>query len=107
MTKNPTSTVVCSEHFSPDDFTLPLGYGGGKVSVRRRLRPGVVPSVFSFSSSKSSHRPTPAMRRSDAEARLALVALPKFGPMTALQSCEDDLKAARSKINECHKTITH
>ena len=25
------STVVCSEHFSPDNFTLPLGYGGGKV----------------------------------------------------------------------------
>ena len=97
--------MVCSEHFSPDDFTLPLGYGGGKVSVRRRLRPGVVPSVFSFSSSKSSHRPTPAMRRSDAEARLALVALPKFGPMTALQSCEEDLKAARNTLNERDETI--
>lgn len=98
------STVVCSEHFTEDDFTLPASSPVGYGRARRRLKSGAVPSVFSFSA-KRCKRVSPTERLSTADARLALLSLPKFGPMTALESCDADLRMAKSTVDELERDV--
>lgn len=62
VTKN---TVVCAEHFQEKDFFSEIP---GLPSATRRLKPGTVPSVFSFRKSVLE-RPSPSERRIVAEAR--------------------------------------
>ena len=95
VTKN---TLVCSDHFREEDFTLPVGAGECR---RARLRPGTTPSVFAFGKPCSEAvRATPAERRAIAESRITKMQLPKYDPMTELSSCKADLKAAEERIRQ-------
>ena len=101
VTKN---TLVCSDHFREEDFTLPVGAG---ECHRARLRPGATPSVFAFGKPCSEAvRATPAERRAIAESRITKMQLPKYGPMTELSSCKADLKAAEERIRQLERSLS-
>ena len=84
------SAVVCSEHFLRSDYPPWTDLGEEEPErkrprEKRRLRPGVVPSVFPFKQ-KPVVRPSPNQRRRVADERLRrwslAGSLPKFGPLT-------------------------
>ena len=103
------STVACSEHFTSEDYTLPSRVEDSSSSrQRRRLMAGAVPSVFLLRPNKHSGS-TPQKRRSDAEerikAKIARSSLPKFGPMTKLESTEVEHTAARKRNAELENIV--
>ena len=92
-------TVVCSDHFRREDFTLPPDIKGESPGKKRRLKPGAVPSIFSFRQELPS-RPSPADRRADALALNAALCLPQFGPQTELEATKAQLEVLRSRVRE-------
>ena len=66
------NTVICSAHFTLENFVRSIAVSGNTSKQRRRLKAGAVPSnsVFAFKTQAYS-RPLPSKRRSDAEGRLA------------------------------------
>ena len=86
-------------HFRREDFTLPPDIKGESPGKKRRLKPGAVPSIFSFRQELPS-RPSPADRRADALARIAALSLPQFGPQTEVEATKAQLEVLRSRVRE-------
>ena len=97
VTKN---TVVCGEHFRPEDFTLPPD-----LSLRRRLKSGAVPSIFAFTK-QATVRASPAERRVVSQARLDFLQLPKFGPLTETEALKAELRQAKEQIKTLEEKVT-
>ena len=70
------------------------------------MKPGAVPSIFSFRQELPS-RPSPADRRADALARIAALSLPQFGPQTELEATKAQLEVLRSRVREQDDIIAH
>lgn len=103
VTKN---TVVCSSHFREKDFFSAIP---GMTSTRR-LRPGAVPSIFTFRP-PVVERPSPSERRAVAAARQeefasqTPVKKPKRGESEREFNLRCDLEAANSRILELEQNV--
>ena len=104
-----SSSVVCGEHFFPSDYYVPPGQSGREEDARLRLRPGVVPSQFTFRP-KVQARPSPIDRRQAAALRVpackATANQERFGPKTKLQTVEEELLEAKKRIGELETANT-
>ena len=99
-----SDTCVCSAHFTAKDYFAQCGpevLSEGQGRRRPCLKRDAVPSIFSFRPAVTT-RPSPSKRRQDALERYEKVAsqakLPKFGPLTELETLRLELKEARERI---------
>ena len=85
------------------------GQSGREEDARLRLRPGVVPSQFTFRP-KVQARPSPIDRRQAAALRVAACKATanqeSFGPKTKLQTVEEELLEAKKRIGELEAANT-
>lgn len=99
-----SDTRVCSAHFTAEDYFAQCGpevLSEGQGRRRPCLKRDAVPSIFSFRPAVTT-RPSPSKRRQDALERYEKLAsqakLPKFGPLTELETLRLELKEARERI---------
>ena len=97
------STVVCSDHFVAGDFfPVPLTVGERGI---RRLKPGVIPSVFAFKPAKLP-RVSPDDRHQVHQERLQVAQLPVQTVPTVVEALREKVKDLESQMAQ-HSITVH